>query len=62
MKPSKLKLLKVIVFYGLIAFNGVQFFLSFYKLIKGWNDSIHLTFIDVDNNRVFRHPLYTVRN
>ncbi len=61
MKTRSFKLLKRAFFVLLVLLNGVQFSLLFYKLFQGWNDSIQVTFIDSNNNKEFRHPLYTVK-
>ncbi len=60
METGSFKLIKKSVLIALIIYNALQFSLSFHRLITSWNDSIQLTFIDADNNKVFRHPLYTV--
>ncbi len=52
-----------IVFRSLIlSIFGIQCTLSFLKLIQSGNNLIHLTFIEAENNKEYRHPLYTVRH
>ncbi len=45
----------------LLTIFGIQCTLSFVSLIQGGSDLVQLTFIDAENNKEYKHPLYTVK-